>query len=106
MQLVPTLDQIAANPAAASNLPPDERDRLVRLCAAALAALSVRASHPTNGDDHSALLTARQVAAMFGVPETWPREQARLGRLPFVRIGRYVRFDPEAVRQHLNQPSK
>jgi excisionase family DNA binding protein len=36
--------------------------------------------------------TARQVAARYNVPESWVYEQARLGNLPSVQLGRYVRF--------------
>jgi excisionase family DNA binding protein len=38
------------------------------------------------------LLTAREVAQRYSVPETWVYEQARLGKLPSVQLGRYVRF--------------
>jgi excisionase family DNA binding protein len=43
------------------------------------------------------LLTAREVAELLNVPATWPLEQAREGRIPHVRLGRYVRFRREAV---------
>ena len=49
------------------------------------------------GDDHSKLLSAPQVAKMFDVPETWVREQARLGNLASIRLGHYVRFQPEEI---------
>jgi excisionase family DNA binding protein len=39
------------------------------------------------------LLEAAEVAAMFSVPERWVREATRAGRLPCVRLGRYVRYD-------------
>ena len=38
------------------------------------------------------LLTAKQVAVLWNVPETWVREQARMGKLPSIRLGHYVRF--------------
>jgi len=43
------------------------------------------------------LLDARQVAEVLGVPDTWVRAEARAERIPHVRFGRYVRFDPAAV---------
>jgi excisionase family DNA binding protein len=39
------------------------------------------------------LLDAAEVAAMLSVPERWVRQASRDGRLPHVRLGRYVRFD-------------
>ena len=38
------------------------------------------------------LLTAKQVADVWNVPETWVRDQARAGKLPSFQLGRYVRF--------------
>lgn len=43
------------------------------------------------------LLDAKEVAARLGVSESWVREAARTGALPCVRLGRYVRFDPDDV---------
>jgi excisionase family DNA binding protein len=47
-----------------------------------------------NGDR---LLTAPEAAALLSVPESWVREQARLGLVPHIRLGRYVRFRRSAV---------
>jgi excisionase family DNA binding protein len=43
------------------------------------------------------LLTAREVAERLSVPETWVREQTRANAIPCLRLGRYVRFEWEAV---------
>jgi excisionase family DNA binding protein len=43
------------------------------------------------------LIDAEAAAQLLGVPETWVREKARLGRLPCIRLGRYVRFDPDEL---------
>ena len=43
------------------------------------------------------LLTIPQVAAQLGVGESYLYEQARLGKFPCVRMGRYVRVDPQAL---------
>jgi len=43
------------------------------------------------------LIDAGQAAAMLGVPESWVRQEARRGRLPHIKFGRYVRFEPEAL---------
>jgi excisionase family DNA binding protein len=38
------------------------------------------------------LLTAAEVAALLGVKPGWVYAQARAGRIPHVRLGRYTRF--------------
>jgi excisionase family DNA binding protein len=43
------------------------------------------------------LLTAAEVAAMFGVPKSWVYEQSRRGLIPTVSLGRYRRFREEAI---------
>lgn len=43
------------------------------------------------------LLDSTQLAAALGVPQTWVEQSARLGRIPSVRAGRYVRFSRRAV---------
>lgn len=43
------------------------------------------------------LLTMRQVAARLNVPESRAYELARHGRLPAVRIGKYVRISEAAL---------
>ena len=57
-----------------------------------------------NGDSKSlgsALLSAPDLAKLFGVPESWVREQARLGNLPSIKLGHYVRFKIEEVQRFL-----
>jgi excisionase family DNA binding protein len=46
------------------------------------------------------LLSAAEVGEFLGVPESWVRAQTRrpVGQaIPHLRLGRYVRFDREAV---------
>jgi excisionase family DNA binding protein len=43
------------------------------------------------------LLDANEVAALLNVPASWVREQSRTGTIPCLRLGRYVRFEREAV---------
>jgi hypothetical protein len=42
--------------------------------------------------------TAKDVAAMLGVPESWVREHTRSGAIPHVELGRYKRYDLDEVR--------
>jgi excisionase family DNA binding protein len=51
--------------------------------------------HRTEGDP--ALLNAAEVAEILGVPPSWVYAEARDGRLPHVRVGRYRRFRRRAV---------
>ena len=43
------------------------------------------------------LLTAKEVAELLAVPESWVREATREGRLPHLRLGRYRRYEREAI---------
>jgi hypothetical protein len=42
-----------------------------------------------------------KLAELFGVLESWVREQARLGNLPSFKLGHYVRFRLEEVERYL-----
>ncbi len=44
------------------------------------------------------LLDAKGASRLLNVPASWVAAEARAGRIPHVRLGRYVRFDPEALR--------
>ena len=43
------------------------------------------------------LLTAKEVADLLAVPESWVREATREGRIPHLRLGRYRRYQPAAI---------
>jgi excisionase family DNA binding protein len=43
-------------------------------------------------------LDAAGVAKLLGVPKTWVLAEARADRIPHIRLGRYVRFDPDELR--------
>jgi len=49
----------------------------------------------------NSLLTARELAKHLNLPETWVRNEERLGRIPGVRLGKYVRFRLDAVEKTL-----
>ena len=49
------------------------------------------------------LLTADEVAERLGVTKDWVWAQARAGRIPHVRLGRYRRFREEAIDAWLQQ---
>lgn len=43
------------------------------------------------------LLQPTEVAERLGVPTSWVYAEARAGRIPHVRLGRYVRFRADAI---------
>ena len=47
------------------------------------------------------LLTVDDVAERLGVTKDWVWAQARAGRIPHVRLGRYRRFREEAIEEWL-----
>ena len=63
-------------------------------------------------DDLHELLTVEEVASMLRVSRSWVYEHtrsrgtARTERLPYIKIGKYKRFDPRSVREFLQRRSK
>jgi excisionase family DNA binding protein len=49
------------------------------------------------------LLTAAQVAERLQVKTSWVHRAAREGTIPVVRLGRWVRFDPDALDRWLTE---
>ncbi len=43
------------------------------------------------------LLTAKEVAELLALPESWVREATREGRLPHLSLGRYRRYSQRAI---------
>jgi len=66
--------------------------------------LETRKQLPVDLNDEENLLTPAELATMLRVPVSWVYAQTR-GRskagLPFVKMGRYVRFDRSAVRKFI-----
>jgi excisionase family DNA binding protein len=52
---------------------------------------------PETTQETGRLLTAREIAELLAVPESWVREHTRNGSLPRVRLGRYIRYRRDAV---------
>ena len=48
------------------------------------------------------LLSAKEVADMLAVPESWVREATREGRIPYLALGRYRRYRRAAVEAWLD----
>ena len=54
-------------------------------------------------DDPFELLTAGEVAAWLRVTKAWVYTQTRANRIPYVPLGRYVRYRRSAVSDWLNE---
>jgi len=52
-------------------------------------------------DGFPRLLDAKQLAEHLAVPESWVREQARMGELPRIKLRHYVRFRLDDVQAFL-----
>ena len=71
----------------------------------------VAAAHTDTSELHE-LLTVEDVAALLKVSRSWVYEHtrsrgaARTERLPYIKIGKYKRFDPRSVREFLLRRSK
>jgi excisionase family DNA binding protein len=102
---IPTLDQIARDPTSAANLPESILKALLAKCSVVQGALTTQLlDRKPAGAEGSAtapitnpLLDAKEMARLLGVHESWVRTEQRAGRIPFVQVGRYVRFDPAEV---------
>jgi excisionase family DNA binding protein len=66
-----------------------------------LAARLVRA--PRSTPDSDALVDAPTLAARLGVPESHVRTLQRNGTIPFIQIGKYIRFRVAAVEAALSK---
>lgn len=55
--------------------------------------------------DANTLVTPKELAAILKVPVSWIYQQTRLGQeaIPHLRVGRYVRFDPQQVMAFLKE---
>jgi excisionase family DNA binding protein len=51
----------------------------------------------------SPLIDAKAASRLLGVPHTWLLAQARAGRIPHHRLGHYVRFNPEDLKEWLGE---
>ena len=47
----------------------------------------------------STLLTPEQAAEMLAMPASWVKREARLDRIPHVKLGQSARFDPGVLRE-------
>jgi len=84
---------------------PPQRTRRARLSAAGPARFAIsepeRRSIPAEPRGFTPLIDARAASELLGVPYTWLLAQARERRIPHHRLGHYVRFNPDDLRDWL-----
>lgn len=74
-----------------------ERDDLAIILAAVAARLAAAPKSEPGTPTPEMLLDAAQMAHRLNLPESFVRSEARAGRLPSVKLGKYMRFDPREV---------
>ena len=88
-------------------VPVEEIPALLVKLAAAQAILQVRLLErgaPNRTDEGTeTLLEAKGVAEWLGVKEDYVRDLGRRGEIPTVKIGKYVRFERDAIREWIAQ---
>jgi excisionase family DNA binding protein len=60
-----------------------------------------RAIHDQTATAFAPLIDAKAASRLLGVPHTWLLAQARAGRIPHHRLGHYVRFNTDDLKQWL-----
>lgn len=63
----------------------------------------VEGAHSTSRDSALTLVDASSIATSFDMAPSWFLTQARENRIPHVRIGKYVRFDPVEIRAYFQR---
>ena len=80
----------------ARRIPLDQISSVLTFLAARLLAEDYVARHEdrhnSEAQESKALLTAGELAERLNLPESWIRNEERLGRIPSIRAGKYVRF--------------
>jgi len=68
---------------------------------------AVREAMGQNGTkEEGRLISAKEAAKRWEVPKTWIEEKARKGELPCVRLGYYVRFNPDDLEKFIKERMK
>jgi excisionase family DNA binding protein len=84
----------------ARRIPVDQIPTVLAFLSARLLTEGTANQDDTNGHEAENLLGAGKLAERLGVPESWVRTEERAGRIPGVRMGKYVRFKLSDV-QHV-----
>jgi len=105
---LPTLDELAAHPELARELPPEVAQDLLARLAPLQIVLLAQAIRPLGGGNgqgepqEDRLLTVEEAAKMLGLSTDWLYRRA--GKLPFtVRLGRQLRFSERGLDRYIRQ---
>ena len=55
---------------------------------------------------HNKLLDVDEIAELLGVPKSWIYDRTRRGKIPHRKLGKYLRFDPEAIQKWLEEQNR
>ena len=111
VSVVPSLDDVAADPSCAHNLAPSVRAALVGQCAAVLAALAgtlIAAEELADearqiGQEDDPIVTVPRAAEMMGYKPSYVYELIRRGELPSIQHGKYVTLRASSVQGWLRE---
>ncbi len=73
---------------------------------AATSGVLTRRGMPRVSSEPKVLLTVQEVAEILNVPVSWVYERTRrrgAARLPHLKLGKYLRFEEQAVREFLDR---
>jgi excisionase family DNA binding protein len=91
----------------ATLLPPRTRRARPGIAQRAHRGRSIHQDHGPGAHDHprsfTRLIDAKAAGELLDVPYTWLLAQARAGRIPHHRLGHYVRFNPDDLKQWLHE---
>jgi excisionase family DNA binding protein len=94
----------------ARRIPVDQIPAVLTFLSARLLAESSSGGHGKrdggSAHDVDSLLTARELAERLNLPESWVRNEERAGRIPGVRLGKYVRFKWPDVERTLAEKAR
>ena len=52
------------------------------------------------------LISIKEMASKLDVPVSWLYSRTRTGEIPFYKIGKYVKFDPDEVMNFIKERNK
>jgi excisionase family DNA binding protein len=107
-----TLDDLIAHPDRADHIADDQVRDVLREIAERTSALGSLQSQimwrlvslrHISAEGFPPLMNAKKLADHLAVPESWIREQTRIGELPSIKLGHYVRFRLDDVQRHISR---
>jgi|HubBroStandDraft_1064217.scaffolds.fasta_scaffold1384743_2 hypothetical protein len=61
---------------------------------------------PSASSSAAGYVSAEEAARALGVQASWLLRRARMRKVPFLKVGKYCRFDIEQVRSHFAKEAK